>query len=108
MLAGNLDRTIFLDRPVVTQNGLGEEITTWVQIARRRASWRRATSNETLASAEIAATVTDIFEIRWSADTADLDAKCQLTYGQRIYDIVSVEEIGRREGQRINAAARAD
>ena len=108
MQEGELDRHIFLDRPTVTQNDLGEEITVWAQIARVWASWRRASSNETLASAEIAASVSDVFEIRYSSQVADLDPKCRLTYRGIEYDIVSVDEIGRREGLRIGAVARSD
>lgn len=103
-----MDRRIVLDRPTVTQNTLGEEITVWVQLARVWASWRRASSNETLASAEIAASVSDIFEIRYSSQVFDLDPKCRLTYQGTEYDIVTVDKIGRREGLRIGAVARSD
>lgn len=108
LAAGKLDRRIILDRPTVTQNSLGEEVTVWVQLARVWASWRRASSNETLAGAEIEASVSDVFEIRYSSQVFDLNPKCRLTYANREYDIVTVDEIGRREGLRIGAVARSD
>lgn len=108
MFAGKLDRRIFIDRPTVTQNTLGEEITVWVQAARVWASWRRASARETLAGAEIAATVSDIFEIRYSSQVADVEPKWRLTYEGTEYDIETVDEIGRRVGLRIGAVARSD
>jgi SPP1 family predicted phage head-tail adaptor len=108
MQAGKMDRHVFIDRPTVTQNTLGEEITVWVQAARVWASWRRASSNETLAGAEIAASVSDVFEIRYSSQVADVEPKWRLTYQGTEYDIVTVDEVGRREGLRIGAVARSD
>lgn len=109
MLAGRLDRRITLQRYAVSYNAANEPDESWTpDAAPVWASWRRASARETLASAEVRAAVSDIFEIRYSAAVADLNPKDRLVYGGRTYDIAGVTEIGRREGLRIEAAARAD
>jgi SPP1 family predicted phage head-tail adaptor len=106
--AGTLDRRIVLQRATTSQDETGQEIETWSTLATVWASWRRASARETLAAAEVAAAVTDIFVIRWWSGVADLNPKDQVQYAGRTYDIADVAEIGRREGLQINAVARSD
>jgi SPP1 family predicted phage head-tail adaptor len=108
MLAGKLDRRVVLQRASFVRDATGQPIASWSTIATVWASWRRASARETLAAAEVAATVTDVFEIRWSSDVADLNPKDRLSYDARTYDIAAVDEIDRRVGLRITAAARRD
>ncbi|MDB5540529.1 MAG: hypothetical protein JWQ89_2256 [Devosia sp.] len=105
-----LDRKITLERfTFTTDAGSGEQVKTWAQIVPPVwASRRRASARETLAAAEVSAEVTDIFETRWDSSWSDLDAKDRLVYEGRTYEIATVDEIGRREGLRIAASARAD
>ena len=63
---------------------------------------------ERLASAENAASALTIFRTRWSALAADINPKDEIEYRDQRYDIVSVVEIGRREGLEFAAAARTD
>lgn len=109
MRAGDLDRRITLQRYSVSYNAANEPDETWTPDASPVwASWRRASARETLAAGQVQAAVSDIFEIRFSSAVANLNAKDRIAYGGRIYDISSVTEIGRREGFRIEASARAD
>lgn len=109
MLTGPLDRRVTLERfTSTTAIGSGEKTKTWATLATIFASRRRASSRETLAAAEVSAAITDVFEIRWASTWSDLNPKDRLVFEGRTYDIVSVEEIGRRVGLRINAVARAD
>lgn len=111
LAAGRLDRRITLERfTFTTDPGSGEQVKSWATLgpAKLWASRRRAGSNETLASAEVAAAISDVFEIRWGSAWADVNPKDRLVFEGRTYGIVSVDEIGRREGLRIDAAARAD
>lgn len=103
-----LDRKITLQRATRVQDGLGQEIETWSDLVTLHAAWRRASARETLASAEVSATASDVFEIRWSRAWADLNPTDRLVYDGRVYDIASVAEIGRREGLRIGALARTE
>ncbi|MFA5897937.1 MAG: phage head closure protein [Hyphomicrobium sp.] len=108
MLAGKLDRRISIERASTAQDDTGQEIETWLPVATVWASWRRASARETLAAAEIAAEVTDVFDIRWSYLVAEINPKDQIIFDGRTYDISAVAEIGRREGMQIAAVARAD
>lgn len=108
MQAGELDRRITLKRASITRAPSGAEVKTWSTLKSLWASRRRASARETLASAEIAAAVTDVFEVRWGSAWADLSPTDRLVFEGRTYDIASVDEIGRREGLRINAVARAE
>lgn len=108
MFAGKLDRRITLRRATKVQDSLGQEGQTWSDLATVWASRRRASSRETLAAAEISAAITDVFEIRYDSLWSDLSPLDQVVFDDRSYDIASVEEIGRREGLRIAAVARAE
>lgn len=108
LAAGKLDRRIRLERAVVTTNDFGEEVQSWIHLAEVWASRRRASARETLAAAEVSAEVTDVFEIRYAAAWSDINPKDRLIFEDRVYDIAMVDEIGRREGLRIGASARAE
>jgi SPP1 family predicted phage head-tail adaptor len=108
MLAGPLDRRIALRRSTKTQDATGQEIETWSTLATVWASRRRASSRETLAAAEVSAAITDVFEIRYDSSWGDISPLDRVEFEGRDYDIASVDEIGRREGFRIAAVARAE
>jgi SPP1 family predicted phage head-tail adaptor len=108
-LFDNLDRKITLQQRTVAQDDTGQEIETWSDLVTIAASWRRASARETLASAEVQATASDVFVIRYSAKVASSDpSNRRLVYEGRTYDISEVTEIGRREGLRIGALVRTD
>lgn len=106
--AGTLDRRIIIERPETTFDSYNRPQTSWVLVKSVRASWRRATANERLSSAQVGAQVTDIFEVRWSSTMAAIDPKCRLTFDGRVYDISEVTPIGRKDGLIVRAGARAD
>lgn len=107
--AGELNRRITLLRYGVTgKDDYNNPIEGWTTLATVWASWRRATARETLAASEIGASVSDVFEIRYSSAVVSLDPKDRLTYQGRTYNIGGVTEIGFREGLRVEATARAD
>lgn len=108
MQSPKLDRRVTLKRATIAQDEYGQPIETWADIATVWASWRRASARETLAAAEVAAAVSDVFETRFDSTWADLNPKDRLIYNGATYDIIEVAEIGRREGLRIGATARAD
>lgn len=108
MFAGALDRRITLRRATKAQDELGQEIETWADLATVWASRRRASARETLAASEVSAAITDVFEIRYDGAWSDLSPLDRVGFEGRDYDIVSVDEIGRREGLRIAAVARAE
>lgn len=103
-----LDRKIILQRATTVQDETGQEIQTWADLATVWASRRRASARETLAAAEVSAAITDVFECRWGSAWSDVSPLDRLVFEGRAYDIASVDEIGRHEGLRIAAVARAE
>lgn len=108
MLAGKLDRRITLQRATTAPDEYGEPIETWADLATVWASRRRASARETLAGAEVSAAISDVFEIRYDSAWSDLSPLDRLVFEDRTYAIETVDEIGRREGLRIGAIARAE
>jgi SPP1 family predicted phage head-tail adaptor len=108
MQAGRLDRRVTLQRATFAQDDTGQEVATWSTLATVWASRRRASARETLAAAEVSAAITDVFECRWASAWSDESPLDRLAFEGRAYDIASVDEIGRHEGLRIAAVARAE
>lgn len=106
--AGDLNRRIMLRRKAIGYDEHNQPVEGWEDVGPLSASWRRATANERLASAQVTATVTDIFEIRYTARTKIVDPVWELQFKGRAYDIVEVTEIGFHEGLLIRASARVD
>lgn len=122
MRAGRLDRLIDIQRATVTQSDSGEEISSWQNIAtRRHAALMPVQGYERFSDPQIVAQGQVEFRIRLSSDVADVNPKDRIIYPAidptspetlpdetRIYNILSAEEIGRREGLRIIAKRFAD
>ena len=109
MISGPLDRTITIEKRQYTLDAMGGEVITWVLIGNRAASSTPVKDGERFGNAEAIATITHRFQIRWNRAMWDqLDPKCRITFDSRLYDVVAVKEIGRREGIEISATARAE
>lgn len=108
MMAGPLDRRITLRRATVTTNELGEDVQTWADLATVWAQRADAGISEQVAGAETISTVSSVFRIRWSSRVAALTPRDRVLAAGREYDIVSVVEVGRREGIEFTAHARND
>lgn len=118
--AGRLDRLIDIQRytRVVTPRGDVEE--SWAEVSGRRAAgYRPLKADERLSGPEVAATEQVEFRIRYSANVADLTAKDRIIYPamnegdadiptNRIFDILGVSEVGRREALLIIGQRRPD
>jgi SPP1 family predicted phage head-tail adaptor len=105
MEAGRLDRRISIDRALVTTDGAGGEVHDWYTHKSVWAEVLPISDGERWKAAEVAASVTTRFRIRWGADVLVTD---RITHEGDVYEIVGVKEIGRREGQEITASARAE
>ncbi|MBN8959082.1 MAG: phage head closure protein [Rhizobiales bacterium] len=120
MRAGRLDRKITIQRKTVTQSSSGAPIETWAAISHRRwASYRPVRGDERFGGEQWAASEQVEFSIRYSSDVADLSPLDRVIYpapdvdtptpaDNTIFDIMAVQEIGRREGLRLVAARRAE
>jgi SPP1 family predicted phage head-tail adaptor len=108
MKAGSLDRRITLLRGIETRNQFNEPILSWAPVATVWASKEDIRDAERVASQEVGADITSRFQIRYSSAVADVNPKDRLQLDDKVYDIVAVKEIGRRDGLEISAIARAD
>lgn len=111
MRAGKLDRRIRIERYTTTTNDFGEAVPAWAALATVWAEAEQIRDGERFAAGEVAAERTHRFRIRWSGKVDDLTPKDRVVYPAedgRTYNVISVKEIGRREGLEITAAARAD
>lgn len=108
MRAGKLDRRVTILRATVTTDDFGGETATWADLATVAAEKLPVRDAERVAAAQTGASVTDRFRIRWSQAVSGLTTRDQLSCDGRLYDIVAIKEIGRREGLEITATAKAD
>jgi len=119
MRAGRLDRRIDLQRFTVTQLASGEPVETWANIASGlAASYGPTRGDERFQDPQYSATEQVEFRVRWSERLADLNPKDRIIYpallgedtitAGRVYDILAVHELGRREGLRIMTVRKAD
>jgi head-tail adaptor len=108
--AGSLDRRLTLRRRQAgAKSGFGTPSTVWADLASDIACRRTPLLDaERTRAAQVGATVTDRFVIRWARAWADVNPKDQLVCEGVSFNIVAVKELGRREGLEITATAAAD
>lgn len=105
MRAGKLDRRVKLQRYTVTQNTLGEEVQTWVDVATVWAGRRDLRGTERYAAQQMVAKTTVIYTIRYRAGLTPLN---RLIDGSDVYDIQAALQVGRKEGLELHCEARAE
>lgn len=108
MNAGSLDRRIQFLRATLTDSGL-DQAETWTNHgAPVWASYAPVRDAEKAAAGRTEATRMARFTVRWSAFTSAIDAKDQLTFEGRAWEIVGAKEVGRREWVELTAVSEAD
>jgi SPP1 family predicted phage head-tail adaptor len=105
MDAGLLDRRITIERATETTDAVGGVTREWGPLATVWAQVLPISDGERWRAEEVAAHVTHRFRIRWGAGVLPTD---RIVYEGRIFDLSGVKEIGRREGQELTGAARAE
>lgn len=91
---GKLDRRIALRYPRETQSGTGAITKVWVQGARLWAQWLPTGGREFTAAQARHAEATGVIRIRYRTD---LDATWQLRLGDDVFEILALQEVGRRD-----------
>jgi SPP1 family predicted phage head-tail adaptor len=104
----SFDRLITIQRRTVTQDGYGQEVETWTELAEVEASKVDLSGDEVPAAAQFAATVATRFRIRWDSELADLSPLDRIVYEGRTYDIKVVKEQQFKVGFEILTVAEAD
>lgn len=110
MKSGKLDRRITIQVRTVVTDALGGETETWADEFPVWAERETQSATERFVTVQKVADVNTLFRIRWVENIAnDVGPKThRLTYRGRVYEILAVVEIGRREGMWIGCASRAD
>lgn len=104
MRAGKLDRRITIERYSTIRNSNNEPEEVWATVGERWASKNDISDSEKVRAAEVGATVTTRFQVRWDSLTLTLTASDRIVCEGKTYDIVGTKEIGRREGIEISAS----
>lgn len=106
--AGPMDREIDLKKVVPTTDELGAPVegagAMYEQVQRVWAAYKPLSGDEKKEGAETRATVDSAFTIYHRDDIAA--GTHALVYGTKLYDILFVEEVGRREGLRLKCILR--
>lgn len=109
--AGELDRRIVIERAALVEDDYGDLVEAFVPLQTVWASVRPSPGRERLQSAENAAAALLVIRIRHWSGVADVSPKDWIEYplgsGKR-FNIVTVTEIGRREGLELAVTGRAD
>lgn len=105
MRAGNLDRTITIER--MDAGALDADrvpTSTWATVATLRSQVVEASADEFLSGAGVELAETILFRIRWTDDALATD---RVRYAGRVYGILGLVELGRRRGLEIRASTKA-
>lgn len=107
-MIGKLDRRITVRRIAATVDAYNEPVGVPADHMTIWAAKKDISDRERLSAAEIGATITTRFTIRWSCKAAEITPKDLVLCDGRTYDIHGIKEIGRRRYLEITAAARAE
>lgn len=99
MRAGKLDRRITIKRPgAAVDDGFGTQPGPLADYAVRWASWQPARGREIFENLGREAKSGGTFWIRYDSLTAAIAETDQVQFEGRLWDIVAIQEVGRREG----------
>ena len=104
MRAGLLRHKITLQAPAGNQNSVGERVTTWADTLVVRAAIEPLRIREQHIAAQNRASTTHKIMIRYSSDTAAVDASWRVKYGSRIFTIDGPPKNIREAGRTIELA----
>ncbi|MBI6630710.1 phage head closure protein [Pontibaca sp. S1109L] len=110
MNAGKLDRRVQFRRAVLVDDGYGS-VQEWHDHGDPIPAAKRDVSDaEKWQAAEVSASITTRFTVRWNSFTSDLDPKDRLICEGRDYNIVGIKETPerRRRMLELTCVARAD
>lgn len=94
MHPGQLDRTITIQTFTVAQDATGQPIQTWSTLAIVRASVLEVNARERFQALREVGVFSAVFTIRW---LSGLNDRNRVIYDGKTYDIVGIQEQGRRQ-----------
>ena len=109
MISGPRDRRIVIQSPgTPTVNAMGEQIPNWETVATLWAKYMPLRDSERLQAAQVQSTITVRFQVLWSLSVDQVDERHRVLFDGRVFDVVGVKEIGRREGLELSCAATSE
>lgn len=93
--AGTMDRRITIEALTVSQDAYGGTTESWATLATVWARWLPGGGNERFVAAAVYSETQGRFRIRWRSDVTTTH---RVVWGGDNYDILAIDEIGRREG----------
>lgn len=102
MRAGIMDRRITVQHYTTVDDGYGNEIPTWADLATVWASVQQESGREFIQASAITPERRVVFRIRW---IDGITTTHRVIYEGRQHDIHQVREIGRREGLELHTTA---
>lgn len=109
MKAGNLDRRVTIQREgAPTDNGIEETDGVLADYATRWASWKPANGREVFENLGREAKAGGTFWLRYDSETAAIEETDKVLFDGRLWDIIGIQEIARREGIELIVAAGDD
>lgn len=109
MRAGRMDRRVKLRKLVESQSDSGAVVETPLLVGTLWAQKQPERGTERFAEDQVQGWATVTWRVRWFQENLeDPTVKWQLLEGTRVYDILEVREIGRREGWELATRCRAE
>lgn len=103
MRAGELDRTIIIQSATETRDAYGAVTYTWGTFVEVWAKKKDLRGDEYFSAQQVNAQVDCIFTIRWFPGVLET---MRISYDGKLWDIRSLNELGRQEGLEIYAQVR--
>ena len=103
--SGQLDRQLTIRSRTIANDGAGQPIETWSDLATVWAAKNDTKGDEGFTGAERSAEIETTFTIRYRNDVTTLN---RLTCEGRNYEIIAVREMDRRAGLQLDAKARSE
>jgi SPP1 family predicted phage head-tail adaptor len=109
MRAGARDRMITIQTPDIgVVDAAGARIPTWNDVGSAWASYQPVKDGERSAASQVTASITARFQIPWTPEFHTIDERHRVLFDGRVFDVVSVKEMGRAQGIEISATASAE
>lgn len=108
--SGRYDRLLTIQSATRTRNSVGEEVVSWATFATVWATRETQTATERFLGAQPFAEVDTLWRCGWNVDIMSVlsPKNHRIVYRDRVFDILGVVEIGRREEAHIPTKARTD
>jgi SPP1 family predicted phage head-tail adaptor len=106
---GSLDRRITIQRMTVAVSAYNEPLETWVKLYGLWAKKLDTSAGEARAAAEVGASLSARFTVRWSTQAAGITPKDRVVYDGKTYNITAVRAtLQRNTFIEIDTVVRAD